>query len=72
MTLTCPKCSVEDTPKLEVQQFRGEKINTGHAVKAGCQHCGAYIKFVKQTPEVLSVVDAQLGRTMEKPRGIFN
>jgi formate dehydrogenase maturation protein FdhE len=62
--LTCPKCGTKETPTLSW-------VNKGTSyqmVKATCPRCETYIKFVKITPEILTLVALEPDH---KPTSLF-
>lgn len=57
MNIECPHCKVLTNAELKAQPFQRSVVKTGFAVRVECFDCKRFIKFAKQTPEVLKELD---------------
>lgn len=52
MKLVCTRCGVEDVPRVAWAPHA-----LGRHLKASCSSCGAYLKFVPQTPAWVALAE---------------
>jgi hypothetical protein len=50
-TLVCRRCGAADVPRLAWQQCRNGRWH----LRADCQICGAFLKYLAQTPDNLAL-----------------
>lgn len=62
--LTCPNCRRKDVNYLLMQTPKMRILGMYH-VKATCNHCGKFIKFVPATPAMIASADRPKNQLFE-------